>query len=101
MKRLIALGAIVAGGVIAFQFLARAPRRHLTAAVRSRMLKRMEHMMASLPEGSPPKLIMSVLPQVRDQNDQIIRMLREQNELLRAQLHTMQSVQHGTSATTP
>ena len=47
------------------------------------MFQRMEHMMASLPEGSPPKLIMSVLPRLRDQNDQIITLLREQNELLR------------------
>jgi hypothetical protein len=42
----------------------------------------MEHMMASLPESSPPKLVMSVLPRLRDQNDQIITMLREQNALL-------------------
>jgi hypothetical protein len=48
----------------------------------------MEHMMASLPEGSPPKLIMSVLPRLRDQNDQMIAMLREQNELLREHLRT-------------
>ncbi len=89
MKRLIALGAIVLGGVIAFQSLAE-PRRRLTVAVRRRILKRMEHMMASLPEGSPPKLIMSVLPQVRDQNEQMIRLLREQNELLREHLHTRQ-----------
>ena len=50
------------------------------------MLKSMEHMMASLPEGSPPKLIMSVLPQLREQNDQMLRMLREQNELLQKHL---------------
>jgi hypothetical protein len=40
-------------------------------------------MMASLPEGDPPKLVMTVLPRLQDQNDQIIAMLREQNELLR------------------
>ncbi len=89
MNRLIALGAFVAGGVIAFQ-LSRTPRRRLSVAVRRGMLKRMEHMMASLPEGSPPKLIVSVLPQLHDQNDQIIRMLREQNELLRGRVHTSQ-----------
>ncbi len=99
MKKLIALGAIVSGGVIAFQSLARGPKQRLAAAVRSRMRKRMEHMMASLPEGSPPKLVMSVLPQVRDQNDQIIRMLREQNELLRQDLHARQSAQRGASPT--
>ena len=41
--------------------------------------------MASLPEGSPPKLVMSVLPKLQEQNEQIIAMLREQNELLREQ----------------
>jgi hypothetical protein len=87
MKRLLALGAIAVGAVIAFQS-SEESRRRLAAAVRRRMLKRMEHMMASLPEDSPPKLIMSVLPQLRDQNDQMIRMLREQNELLREHLHT-------------
>lgn len=86
MKRLIALGAIVLGVVIALP----EPRRRLTAAVSRRMLKRMESMMASLPEGSPPKLIMSLLPQLRDQNDQMIRMLGEQNELLRKHLQTRQ-----------
>jgi hypothetical protein len=54
------------------------------------MRKRMEHVMANLPEGSPPKLVMSVLPQVRNQNEEIIRLLREQNELLRQHTHTTQ-----------
>lgn len=88
MNRLIALGSILLGGFIAFQFLPRARRRRLAAAVQGRMLNRMERIMASLPEDSPPKLIMSLLPQLRDQNDQIIRMLKEQNELLREQRHT-------------
>ncbi len=42
-------------------------------------------MMDSLPEGAPPKLILSVLPKLQAQNEQIIAMLREQNELLRAE----------------
>ena len=84
MKKFIALGAIVLGGAIAFQALAREPRRRMGSAVRQRMLKRMERMMAGLPEGSPPRLVMSVLPRLREQNDEILRMLREQNELLRA-----------------
>ena len=40
--------------------------------------------MASLPENSPPRLVMSVLPQLREQNNQIIGLLREQNALLAA-----------------
>jgi hypothetical protein len=86
MSRFIALAAVVAVGVIAVRSLPRVPRRRLTAAVNRLMLRRMEHMMAGLPENSPPKLIMSVLPRLRDQNDQIIAMLRDQHELLRKHL---------------
>lgn len=77
MKRLLAVGALVVGAAIAFQALSRVRRGQLTAKVRARMAKRMERMIASLPEGSPPRLVMSILPQLRDQNDEILRMLRE------------------------
>lgn len=86
MNKFIALGAAVVGGVIAFRALSRVPSRRLGAALSRRMLRHMEHMMASLPESSPPKLVMSVLPRLRDQNDQMIAMLREQNALLREHL---------------
>ena len=49
------------------------------------MAEGFEHMMASLPEGAPPKLVRSVLPKLQMQNDQIIAMLQELNELLREQ----------------
>ena len=42
----------------------------------------MARMMEGLPPDSPPKLVMSILPRLREQNDQIIALLREQNELL-------------------
>jgi len=86
MDRHIALGAAIAGGVVAIALLSRSPRRRLGTAVRRRMLQRMEHLMAGLPEDSPPRLVMSVLPRLREQNDEIIAMLREQNELLRKHL---------------
>jgi hypothetical protein len=86
MNKLIAIGAGVAGAAVAVRSLSSGPRRRLGAAVSRRMLQRMEHLMASLPDDAPPKLVTSVLPRLRDQNDQIIAMLREQNELLRARL---------------
>jgi len=49
------------------------------------MTQRMEHMLAGLPEESPPKLIMTILPQLRKQNEEIIAELRELNALLRDQ----------------
>jgi hypothetical protein len=88
MKPLIAVGVAAVGGVIVFRCLPRELRDHLTARVRHRMIEGLEHMMASLPEDAPPKLIMSVLPKLQAQNDQIIAMLQEQNELLREQQRT-------------
>lgn len=90
MRRPIVLGAAVVGGVIAVRALSPGPRRRLTAAASRRIRQRMEQMMARLPDDAPPKLIMSILPRLRDQNDQIIAMLREQNELLREQRHPVQ-----------
>jgi hypothetical protein len=87
MKALIALGATAVAGVIAFRFLPQASRDRVTGAIKDRMLKGCEHMVASLPEEAPPKLIMSVLPKLQAQNEQIIAMLREQTELLRERQH--------------
>lgn len=87
MKALIGVGG-VAIGVVAFAYLSRESRGRLGAAIGRRMIRRMERMMASLPEGAPPKLIMSVLPRLQAQNEQIIAMLKEQNELLRQQPRT-------------
>jgi len=75
-------------GVVAYRYLSRESGSRLGDAFGGRILKRMERIMASLPEGAPPKLVMTVLPRLQDQNDQIIAMLREQNELLRAQRRT-------------
>lgn len=83
MNKGIILGATVVGGAIALRSLLRKPGRGLGSAIGGRMLRRMEHMMAMLPEDAPPKLIMSVLPRLREQNDQIVAMLSEQNALLR------------------
>ncbi len=88
MNRLVALGLATVGGVIALQCVPRESRRRLTSALKDRMARRMEHMMANLPEGAPPKLVMSILPKLQAQNDQIIALLQEQNELLRAQKRT-------------
>lgn len=86
MNRVIVLGAAVIGGLIAFRSRSTAPGRQLGSALSRRMLRHMEHMMASLPDSSPPKLVMSILPRLHEQNDEIIAMLREQNALLRDHL---------------
>lgn len=82
MKTLVALG-LVSAGVAAFLCLPRREREQANTAAGHWITKRMEKMMARLPEGAPPKVIMSVLPRLREQNDQIIALLHEQNGLLR------------------
>jgi hypothetical protein len=83
MNRLVLLGAATVGGLITYRWLSPEKRRRLTDTVKHRMMKHMEKMMASLPEDAPPKLVKSILPRLRAQNDQIIALLQEQNKLLR------------------
>ncbi len=85
MSRLIALGAATVGAVIAFQCLPQKSRHRVTGAVGRWLTKHMKNMMARLPEDAPPKLVMTILPKLRPQNDQIIALLQEQNGLLREQ----------------
>jgi hypothetical protein len=81
MRRLLALGALAVGGVIVARRFLPADRQRLPGAtIKHRMMARM---MEGLPADSPPKLVMSILPRLRQQNDEIIELLREQNELLR------------------
>lgn len=91
MNKGIVLGVAVVAGAIAYRFVPQDWRARLTSAVKHRMSEHMEHMMAGLPEGSPPKLVMSVLPKLHAQNDKIIAILQEQNELLREQQHRSKS----------
>jgi hypothetical protein len=83
MNKLITLGLLMLGGVIAFQLLPRGLRPRPGAAIRRRIAKHMEQMMVSLPANAPPKLVMSTLPKLQAQNNEIIALLREQSELLR------------------
>ena len=87
--KLAALGIATVGGVIALRCVPGESRHRMTRTVGDwmtrKMLNHMGRVMASLPEGAPPKLVMSVLPKLEAQSEQIIAMLREQNELLRQQ----------------
>jgi hypothetical protein len=91
MKTFIALAVATFGGAVALRYLPAELRGRLTSGVKHRMSEHMEHMMAEFPEGSPPKLVMSILPKLQAQNDQIIALLQEQNELLRMPEHSSTS----------
>jgi len=43
----------------------------------------MARMMKAMPEDSPPRVMASTLPRLREQNDEILALLKEQNALLR------------------
>ena len=83
MNKFIALGLVGLGGVIAFRFLPQELRPRPAVALRRWIAKHMEQLMLSLPANAPPKLVMSILPKLRAQNDEIIALLREQNDKLR------------------
>ena len=51
-----------------------------------RMRERMSSMMESLPEDSPPKVVVSGIRRMQEQNDELLALLREQNDLLRERL---------------
>jgi hypothetical protein len=84
MRRLLALGAVaIASGIVARRLRASgrwSPGRLPGATIKQRMMARM---LEGMPADSPPKLVMSILPRLQQQNDEVIALLREQNELLR------------------
>jgi hypothetical protein len=55
-------------------------RKGNLATLRRRM---MDKMMEAMPEDAPPKLIVSILPRLLKQNEQVLALLEEQNGLLR------------------
>ena len=84
MRRLIPVAAVIVGGVMTVRWLLTSGEHGQERQPGGTMIGRMmRRMMERLPADSPPKLIMSILPELRKQNHEIIALLREQNELLR------------------
>lgn len=85
MKRLLLVSGILVGAV-AYRVLSaksRQPNLSFAAKMRERMKSHMSRMMQEMPENSPPRLVMSTLPRLAEQNEQILALLREQNALIR------------------
>ena len=95
MKRPLFLMAILGCGALVVRLLLSPERRermaHLKANVRERMMERMERMMEQMPDDFPPKLIMSTLPRLQEQSDEILALLRAQNDRLREHFSTQVS----------
>lgn len=89
INKLAVLGLAAAGGMMALRLAPVETRHRMTRAVgdwvNRKMLDHMSRVMASLPEGAPPKLVMSVLPKLEAQHEEILALLRRQNELLQQQ----------------
>ena len=90
MKKVLLLMAILLGGVIAVRCLlpaeGRAGLSGLPAAMMGRMGRMVEACMEHMPDEAPPKVMMSGMRRMQEQNEQLIVLLREQNDLLRERL---------------
>ncbi len=85
MNRMLLLTPIALGGVLAARHLLTPDRRDSLSRLPATMMKQcMEHM----PEDFPPKVITSGVRRLQSQNDEILALLREQNELLRRRAAT-------------
>jgi len=73
----LACAALVAGG---FLLNNRRTRKNAVGRMRRTM---MERMIRAMPDNAPPKVISSVMPRLQEQNEEILALLKEQNELLR------------------
>lgn len=81
------VSGILVGGIVAawmtFRLVRHSKARGRFAARRREWLqKRMQHMLRKMPEDSPPRLIVSTLPRLLEQNEQILALLQEQNALI-------------------
>ncbi len=60
----------------------------------------MDHCMEMMPENSPPKVMMSTLRRLEEQNDKLARLLRAQNKLLRKQNDILKATAPAAPSTT-
>jgi hypothetical protein len=80
------VSGVLVGGALASRILFEKqpePVSRFATKLRQRLKSHMGRMMEVMPDGSPPRLVMSTLPRLAEQNDQILALLREQNALIR------------------
>ena len=85
MNKMLLLTPIALSGVFAARHLLTPDRRDSLSRLPATMMQQcMEHM----PEDFPPKVMTSGVRRLQSQNDEILALLREQNELLRRRVAT-------------
>ena len=86
MRKLLFMVAIGIGAVALLRRVLPAEQRaHLQDNLSRAPGAMMEHCMEMMPEDSPPKVMMSTMRRIEDQNDKLATLLRKQNTLLRKQ----------------
>jgi len=100
MQRPLLLMAILGCGALAVRQLLSPERRERIAHLKANVSKRMmERMIEQMPDDCPPKLIMSTLPRLQQQSDEILALLRVQNDRLQEHFSTrVSSLQETSSA---
>lgn len=76
----LALAAMVGTAIGGQQLLKRRRSPAGSGSVKKTMISKM---IGAMPENSPPRLITSILPRLVEQNEEILALLKEQNELLK------------------
>ncbi len=98
MKELLFVTAIALGTVVAVRRLVPAERRtQLRESLAQMPATMMERCMESMPEDSPPKVMMSAMRRFEEQNDELLRLTREQNKLLKKQTEILEAASAGES----
>lgn len=85
MKRLLLVSGILVGGAVIMRLKseeAHQARGRLAEKMTERLKSHMERVLEEMPEDSPPRLVMTTLPRLAEQNERILALLREQNALL-------------------
>jgi len=86
MRKLLLMVAIGAGFVALLRrVLPPEQRDSLDESLSKAPAAMMEHCMAMMPEDSPPKVMMSTMRRIEEQNDELAKLLRRQSKLLRKQ----------------
>ncbi len=92
MTKILFLIAIVLGAAAAVRRLLPAERRtQLLESLAEMPATMMERCMESMPEDSPPKVMVSSMRRFEEQNDELVGLIREQNKLLKKQTDILQA----------
>ena len=99
MKKLFLMVAVVVGIAAVVRRLVPAERRaEFQESLAQAPGAMMEHCMDMMPEDSPPKVMVSSFRRFEEQNDELVRLLRSQNRLLKKQNTILEAAVAGDSS---